>query len=231
MSQNRLRSVNRLIASLSETEYQRLEPYLTPIRLPLHTVLYEADEKIENVYFPQTALIALVSTLENGSTSEISLIGSTGMIGLPVILASGRSNHRAIVQVANYGIKISARILKREFDRGGELQRILLRYTETRLNEVAQLAVCNAHHTIEQRLARCLLIVRDSIQSNELLLTQELISNMLGVRRAGVTIGAQTFQRAGLISYRRGRIKILQQKALENVACECYQLYRENYRQ
>ena len=229
MPQDKSRSLNCLLSSLPEIEYQRLEPYLTSVKLPLSTILYEVSEKIETVYFPQTALISLVSTLKNGATTEISLIGGTGIVGLPVCLGSGYSKNRAIVQVAGGAFKISAQVFKQEFDRGGELQKSILNYTETRLNEVAQLAICNVHHTIEQRLARWLLMVQDLIQSDEMFLTQEFIGNMLGVQRSGVTIAAGILQQAGSISYVRGKIRIKSRENLENVACECYELFYENF--
>ena len=229
MSQDKSRSANRLLSSLPEIEYLRLKPYLIPVKLSLGKVLYEASEKIETAYFPQTALISLVSTLKNGATSEIGLIGGTGIVGLPVCLGSGYSRNRAIVQVAGGALKISAQILKQEFDRDKKLQRLLLGYTETRLDEVAQLAVCNAHHTIEQRLARWLLTVQDLVQSEELFLTQQFLGNMLGVQRSGVTIAAGIFQQAGFISYSRGKIKIISRQDLEKVACECHQLFYENF--
>lgn len=229
MGQDRSRSANRLLAALPENEYQRLEPHLTSVQLPIYRVLYEASEKIETVYFPNTALISLVDILENGATTEVSLVGGTGMVGLPVILGSGYSKNRAIVQIADSAMKISARILKQEFERGGELQKILLRYTEDRISEITQLAICNAHHTIEERLARWLLIVADLTQSDSLLLTQEFLSQMLGVRRSGITITAQTFQRAGVITYRRGKITISNREALEEICCECYQLFHDHY--
>ncbi len=229
MSQDHSHSANRLLAALPEIEYQRLEPYLTPASMTLGTVLYEASEKIETVYFPNTALISVVNILSDGLTTEIGIIGGTGVIGLPVILSNGYSSNRAIVQIPDHALKISAIVLKREFDRGEELQRVLLNYTQTRLNETAQIAVCNRHHTIEERLARWLLTVQDLTQSNQLPLTQEFISNMLGVRRSGVTIAAGILQSAGLIRYSRGKITILTRSALENSACECYGLFRDNF--
>ena len=222
-------STNRLLAALPEDEYRRLKPYLVPISLVAGTVFYEVSEKIDTVYFPKTGLISLVSTLNNGSTTEIALIGGTGMLGIPILLGNSYSRHRAIVQVPDGGFKISAQVLKREFDKGGALQKILYRYIETRLEEVAQLAICNRHHTIEERLARWLLTVQDLHQSNKLPLTQEFISHMLGVRRSGVTLVAGAFQRAGFISYSRGKITILDRQGLENTTCECYQLYRDNF--
>ncbi|WP_319423172.1 Crp/Fnr family transcriptional regulator [Pleurocapsa sp. FMAR1] len=229
MSQDHTHSANRLLAALPEIEYQRLEPYLTPVSLPVGTVLHEGSEKIETVYFPNTALISLVSILSNGTSTEIALVGGTGMVGLPVVLSNGYSSQRAIVQVPDHALKISALVLKREFNRGGKLQRILLNYAQTRLNETAQLSVCNGHHTIEERLARWLLTAQDLTQSNELPLTQEFIGQMLGVRRSGVTIAAGVLQRAGLISYSRGKITVLTRSGLENAACECYELFHDNF--
>ena len=229
MSQDRSRSANRLLASLPESEYLRLEPYLTRVSLAVGTVFYEASETIETVYFPNTALISLVSILKNGATTEISLVGGTGMVGLAAILGDGISPNRAIVQVADSAMKISALALKQEFERGGMLQQNLLNYTANRLNETAQLAVCNCHHTIEERLARWLLIARDLTQSNKLPLTREFISKMLGVNRSKVTIAAGIFQQAGIIRNDRGTIAITDSEALKNVACECYQLYHDNF--
>jgi CRP-like cAMP-binding protein len=229
MSQEPSLTSNRLLTALPEDEYQRLEPYLTSISLAAGTILYEASDRIKTVYFPNSALISLVYILANGATTEIGLIGGTGMIGLPAILSNGYSNHRAIVQVAGSAIKVSAAILKQEFDRGEKLQRLLLDYAQTRIDQVAQLAVCNRHHIIEERLARWLLMVSDLTQSNELLLTQELLGDMLGVRRSGVTVSAGTLQQAGMIRYSRGKIIILNREELEQTACECYELFRDNF--
>lgn len=222
-------SINRLLTALPEIEYRRLEPYLSFVSLSIGEICYEASEKIDTVYFPDNALISLVSTLSDGSTTEVSLVGCTGMVGLPVILGSGYSQHRAVVQVPGISAKISALILKKEFEKGGELQRLLLGYVENRLNEVAQLSICNRHHNIEERMARWLLMVQDLIQSDELPLTQEFIGQMLGVRRPGVTLTAGDFQRSGLIRYSRGKITILDREALEEVACECYQLFHKHF--
>lgn len=229
MSQEQSSCINRILAALPAREYQRLEPYLMPVSLDNGTVLYHADEPIDTVYFPDKAIISLVTTLETGITTEIGIVGRTGMVGLPVILGSGRSYNQAMVQLPNGVTKISAKVVKKEFDRGEELQRLLLLYTEARLKEVSQLVVCNRHHTIEERLARWLLMVQDLIQSNELALTQEFMGNMLGVRRSGVTIAAGVLQRAGMIRYARGKITILDRKALKDTACECYEVFHENY--
>lgn len=229
MTQDHSRSANRLLAALPEDEYNRLKPHLVYESVTVGTVFYEASEKIETVYFPNRALISLVNTLSNGATTEIGIIGGTEMIGLPVILDDGYSSQRAIVQVADGTFKISAKILKQEFDRGGKLQQILLKYAHTRLSEISQIAVCNRHHTIEERLARWLLTVQDLTQSDKLPLTQEFIGNMLGCRRSGVTISAGILQQAGLITYARGKITILNRNALEATACECYQLFYNNF--
>ena len=226
MSQELSLTSNRLLTALPEDEYQRLEPHLTSVSLDAGTILYEASDRVETVYFPNTALISLVSILANGATTEIGLIGGTGIVGLPAILSNGYSNHRAIVQVADSATKIPASVLKQEFDRGGKLQRLLLDYAQTRINQVAQLAVCNRHHTIEERLARWLLTVSDLTKSDELPLTQEFLGNMLGVRRSGVTVSAGTLQQAGMIRYSRGKITILDREELENTTCECYELFR-----
>lgn len=220
--------INRLLAALPEIEYRRLEPYLTYVSLSVGENCHDALEEIDTVYFPHTALISLVSTLSEGYTTEVSLIGYTGVVGLPIILGSGYSQHCAFVQVPGEATKISALILKQQFETGGKLQKLLLRYVEDRLNEVAQLSVCNNHHNIEQRMARWLLMVQDLVRSDELPLTQEFIGQMLGVRRPGVTLTAGAFQRSGLIRYSRGKITILDRKALEDVACECYQLFHKH---
>ena len=228
MSHDSSRPNNRILAALSDDSYQRLSPHLTRVSLPLKTIIYYPGQNIETVYFPIHALISLVNTLEDGSTTEIGLVGNMGMIGIQVILGSGKSKQLAIVQIEDSAMKLSAEVLKQEFDRGGELQKSLLHFLEIRLDETAQLAVCNRHHIIEARLGRWLLTVSDLIQSDELPLTQEFLGNMLGVQRTGVTLAARTLQQAGLIHYSRGKITILDRESLEDATCECYQLFREN---
>lgn len=230
MLQNNAQSANEILAALPETDYQRLAPYLTEASLSLGTVLYEASERIETVYFPYDALISLVSTLENGSTTEIGLIGRTGMVGFTVTLDNNFSINRAVVQVPGSVIKISANIFKNEFNRGEELQRVIFRYMTNIIGELSQLVVCNNHHTVEERLARWLLMVQDLIQSDNLPLTHEFLSTMLGVRRASVTVAAGTLQRAGMIRYARGNVIILDREALEATACECYGIIKQLFR-
>lgn len=230
MDKFNFKQINSLFAALPEDEYQRLDPYLTLIDLPLGKILYEPEELIETVYFPISALISIVHILENGMITEIGLIGNGGAIGLPVILGSLRSANSIIVQIAGTAIQIPAEILKQEFDRQGKLQKLLLLHIEARLIQVSQQAVCNRHHSIEQRLARWLLTVADLIASDELSLTQEFISNMLGVRRSSVTVAAGNLQKAGMIRYSRANIVIVDRLALENITCECYDYLKGQYR-
>lgn len=229
MSENTSQSANRLLAALPESEYQRLKPHLFPVSLASGTILYNPTEKIDTLYLPENALVSLVHTLKDGATTEITLVGSRGMVGLAYILGNRNSQHLTIVQAPGNALKISALILQQEFNRAETLQRLLFSCIVTRLDEISQLAVCNRHHTIEERLARWLLMVRDLIQSDTLPLTQEFMGNMLGVRRPGVTLTASAFQRAGLIRYSRGKIVVLDREALEDVSCECYQLFHHNF--
>lgn len=221
--------VNQLLAALSESEYRNLAPHLETVSLRTGQILYEPYELIEFVYFPNRAIISLVAIMEDGATTEVGLIGKEGMVGLPVILGSNSSTSRAIVQIANSAVMLSADILKREFDRGGELQKLLLLYTQGLLTQVSQTAACNRQHVIEERLARWLLSVQDRIEQDEFLLTQEMIAYMLGVRRSGVTVAANILQQAGMISYSRGRIQIRNRQALEATACECYRLVQQEF--
>jgi CRP-like cAMP-binding protein len=220
---------NQLLAALSESEYESLVPHLETVSLRTGQILYEPYELIEFVYFPNRAIVSLVAIMEDGATTEVGLIGKEGMVGLPVILGSNSSTSRAIVQIANSAVMLSADILKREFDRGGELQRLLLLYTQGLLTQVSQTAACNRQHVIEERLARWLLSVQDRIERDEFLLTQEMLAYMLGVRRSGVTVAANMLQKAGMISYSRGRIQIRDRQALEATACECYRLVRQEF--
>ncbi len=224
-----LKQLNRILAALPESEYQRFAPYLTPVDMALEIVLYEPQEQIETVYFPVSALISIASTLEDGTTTEIGLIGSNGIVGLPVILGSGRSSNNIVVQVAGMAIKLSAEILKKEFERGEMLQKLLLSYTEARLIQVSQQAVCNRHHPLEEKLARWMLTVADSLSSKEFSLTQKFIANMLGVRRSSVTVAIDTLQSAGMIRSSQDKITILDRESLENTSCECYFFLKQEF--
>jgi CRP-like cAMP-binding protein len=222
-------SANQLLTALSESEYESLAPHLETVSLRTGQILYESYELIEFVYFPNRAIVSLVAIMEDGATTEVGLIGKEGMVGLPVILGNNSSTSRAIVQIANSAVMLSADILKREFDRGGELQRLLLLYTQGLLTQVSQTAACNRQHVIEERLARWLLSVQDRIERDEFFLTQEMIAYMLGVRRSGVTVAANILQKAGMINYSRGRIHIRDRQALEATACECYRLVNQEF--
>lgn len=222
--------VNRLLAALPETDYQRLIPHLEQVDLELGKVLYQVGEPIDYVYFPHSSLVSLVMVLQDGSTAEVGLVGGNGMVGVPVVLGSDISFTLAIVQVADGAVRMRADQLKAEFRRGGALQALLLRYVQALLAQVSQTAACNRLHTLEARLARWMLLVQDAINSNELQLTQEFIAQMLGVRRSGVTVAAGALQQADLIHYNRGKITVLNRKGLEKVSCECYRVIEEEYK-
>lgn len=221
--------VNQLLAALPAKKYQSLIPYLENIDLMAGEVLCEPGEMMTEVYFPIKAMISLVSIMENGATTEISLIGKEGMVGLPVFLGGGSTISRAIVQIEGKAIKLNANVLKREFDRGEELQKVLLLYAQAMFTQASQNAACNRQHNIEERLARWLLTAQDCIMEDELYLTQEFISQMLGTRRSGVTVAAGTLQQAGIIRYTRGKINILNREALKATACECYLAIKNEY--
>lgn len=221
--------VNRLLAALPLEEYQRLLIQLEYIELELGKVLYQPGEAIDYVYFPHDSLISLVMVLQDGSTAEVGLVSGSGMAGISVILGSAISFNQAIVQVAGSAMRMRTEHLNAALKQGGKLQGLLLRYVQALLSQVSQTAACNRLHTIEARLARWLLLVQDAIHSDELQLTQEFIAQMLGVRRAGVTVTASALQQAGLIHYSRGKITVLHRKGLEAVACECYQRIEDEY--
>lgn len=221
--------VNQLLRALPLEEYQRLIPHLEHVYLMAGKVLSEPGEKITEVYFPNLGMVSLVSIMENSSTTEIGLVGKEGMVGLPVFLGGKSTTSRAIVQLDGTATKLNAKVLKREFDRGGKLQRLLLLYSQALFTQVSQNAACNRQHNIEQRLARWLLTAQDCIMEDELHLTQEFISHMLGTRRSGVTVAAGALQQAGMIRYTRGKISILDRLALKATACECYGTIKNEY--
>lgn len=221
--------INQILKALPTLQYQRLLKHLKPVNLTSGTILLEPNEPIQTVYFPQRAMISLVSIMMDGSTTEIGLIGNEGMIGLPAILGGDSTTSRTIVQVSGTALEISADVVKQEFQRGEKLFQLLLLYTQALLTQVSQSAACNRQHNIEARLARWLLSVQDCILQDELPLTQEFIANMLGTRRSGVTVAAGILQQAGIIRYSRGRITILDQEGLEGTACECYHLVQNEF--
>lgn len=220
---------NRLLAALPREEYQRLVPHLEPVSLSRHQVLYEFGEPIRHVYFPNRAMVSFVSTMESGSTVEVGMVGNEGMIGLPVFLGGNTTTNRSVVQIPDSAMRMKADLLKGEFNLGGSLQSLLLRYTQALFTQISQSAACNRFHSIVQRLARWLLTVQDCVKSNSFALTQEFISYMLGVRRSGVTVAASTLQKAELIRYTRGQITILDQSGLKSTSCNCYRIVKDEF--
>ena len=213
-----------LYSLLSYEEYRDLIPHLECVSLPLGTIIHREYEPINYVYFPNQAMISLVSTMENGATTEISLIGKEGMVGLPVILGGNSINYEAVVQVTGTAMRIKAEVMRDCFERFPQLRKIILLYVQIRLSYISQLAACNRQHKIEKRLARWLLLVQDCLKTDCLPLTQEFIANMLGTNRAGVTLAAQKLQKQKLISYSRGNITVINRELLEANSCECYQV-------
>jgi len=217
---------NRLLAVLPEDERARIFPHLDLVSLPLGDVLYESGGQLNYVYFPTTAIVSLLSVMENGSSAEIAIVGCEGIVGIALFMGGETMANRAVVQSAGAAFRLNGRILKQKFNRAGPLQHLLLRYTMALLAQMAQTAVCNRHHSIDQQLCRWLLLSLDRLPSNELSMTQELIANMLGVRREGVTEAAGKLHRAGLIDYSRGRITVLDRPGLEARVCECYEVVK-----
>ena len=226
---NQNKPINRLLAALPIEDYQRLAPYLEPVKLPQYQILYNAGEKYDYAYFPSYSIVSIVATMENGSTIEIGVIGNEGMLGLPIVLGTDYVTSSAIVQVGDGGYRIAAKRLQSELNRQGALERLMMRYIQARITQLSQNTACNRYHSVEQRFARWLLTVRDNIQKNEFLLTQEFISQMLGVRRTGVSEVATRFQEQGIIQYRRGFIRIISNQKLEAYACECYRLIAKEF--
>lgn len=220
---------NRLLIALPDAEYNRLLVNLELIVLPLGEELYNNGCEQKYVYFPTNSIISLLNVLEDGSTAEIAVIGNEGVLGFSLYMGGETTTGRAVVQSSGFGYRIKAEHLKAEFSRGGPLLRLLLRYTQTLITQMTQTAVCNRHHSIEQQLCRWLLLSLDRLPSNSLWMTQDLISNMLGVRREGVTEAAGDLQKAGLIKYKRGQIEVLDRLGLEKSACECYKVVKVEF--
>lgn len=220
---------NHLLAALLDAEYDRLSPHLELVPMPLGDVLYESGGKMQHVYFPTTSIVSLHYLLENGGSSEIAGVGNEGVLGISVFMGGDSTPSRAIVQTGGFGYRLPARILMDEFNLAGQVMRLLLRYTQALLTQMSQTAVCNRHHSVEQQLCRWLLLTLDRLPTNELTMTQELIANMLGVRREGVTEAAGRLQGYGYISYRRGHITVLDRKGLEADVCECYAVVKKEF--
>jgi len=220
---------NHLLAALPAAEWERWLPDLELIELPLGEVLYESGRTLAHVYFPTDAIVSLLYVMENGSSAEIAVVGNEGVVGISLFMGGGSTPSRAVVQSAGHGYRLSAQNIKEEFNRSGPVMHLLLRYTQALITQMAQTAVCNRHHSLDQQLCRWLLLSLDRLNGNQLVMTQELIANMLGVRREGVTEGALKLQKSGLIQYTRGRITVLDRPGLEARTCECYAVVKKEY--
>ncbi len=220
---------NQLLASLPDAEWQRWQPQLELVDLPLGMVLYESGAAVPYVYFPTSAIISLLYVLENGSSAEIAVVGFEGAVGISIFMGGGSTPSRAVVQSAGIGYRLRAGVVKGEFERAGPVMHLMLRYTQALITQMSQTAVCNRHHSLDQQLCRWLLLSLDRLPGNELVMTQELIANMLGVRREGVTEAALKLQNAGLIRYARGHITVLDRPRLMQRTCECYQVVKTEY--
>ncbi|PXW28598.1 Crp/Fnr family transcriptional regulator [Paraburkholderia caballeronis] len=222
-------SGNHLLAVLPEAEWIRISPHLVLVDMPLGQVIYESGRRLNHVYFPTTAIVSLLYVMENGASGEIAIVGNEGIVGMAIFMGGETTPGRAVVQSAGNAYRLDARLLKEEFHRAGPMQRLLLRYTQALITQMAQTAVCNRHHSIDQQLCRWLLLSIDRLPSNEMTMTQELIANMLGVRRPGVTEAAMKLQDAGLIRYSYGHIEVVDRPRLEERVCECYAVVKREF--
>jgi CRP-like cAMP-binding protein len=220
---------NRLLAALPEASLRKLLPLLERVPLPLGMVVYESGGTQGYVYFPTSSIVSLLYVLADGASAEIAVTGNEGLVGIALFMGGETTPSRAVVQSAGHGYRLRAAALKKAFEDGGELQHLLLRYTQALITQMTQTAVCNRHHAVDQQLCRWLLLSLDRLSGNELVMTQELIANMLGVRREGVTEAAGKLQDEGLIRYSRGRITVLDREQLEARVCECYAVVKKEY--
>jgi CRP-like cAMP-binding protein len=220
---------NQLLSALPEAALARWRPHLEAVDLPLGKSLYESGSKLTHVVFPTTAIVSLLYVTEDGASAEIAVVGQEGIVGISLFMGGDSTPSRAVVQSAGRGFQLRADLLLQEFDRAGPVLHLLLRYTQALITQMAQTAVCNRHHSLDQQLCRWLLLSLDRLRSDELVMTQELIANMLGVRREGVTEAAGALQEAGLIRYRRGHITVLDRPGLERRTCECYAVVKREY--
>jgi CRP-like cAMP-binding protein len=218
---------NHLLDALSPAARERLYPQLELVEMPLGKVLYESGDVLRHVYFPTDCIVSLLYVMEDGASAEIAVVGNEGLIGIALFMGGETTTNRAIVQSAGYAYRLLGQRFKDEFHRYGEMQILLLRYTQALITQMAQTAVCNRHHSVDQQLCRWLLLSLDRLSSNELTMTQELIANMLGVRREGVTEAAGKLQKLGVIEYSRGKIAVLDRPKLEQLCCECYAVVKK----
>ena len=221
--------LNLLLAALPDAECARWLPQLESVDMPLGQVLYESGTRLSHVYFPTTSIISLLYVMENGASAEIAVVGHEGIVGISLFMGGESTPSRSVVQSAGQGLRLKAHLMMQEFNRAGPVMHLLLRYTQALITQMAQTAVCNRHHTLDQQLCRWLLLSLDRLRSNQLVMTQELIANMLGVRREGVTEAAGQLHKAGLICYQRGHITILDRAGLERRTCECYAVVKKEY--
>src|SRR5512132_3172076 len=220
---------SHLLAALPAAEFDRLASHLELVPMPLGEALYESGGHLQHVYFPTTSIVSLLYVLADGASAEIAVVGNEGLLGISLFMGGETTPSRAVVQSAGYGYRLKAQLLKQEFNRAGPVLHLLLRYTQALITQMAQTAVCNRHHSVDQQLCRWLLLSLDRLASNELSMTQELIASMLGVRREGVTEAAGKLQDVGLIHYHRGRITVLDRPGLEARVCECYQVVKTEF--
>lgn len=220
---------NHLFAALPNVARERVFPHLELVEMPLGRVIYESGDHLQHVFFPTDSIISLLYVMEDGASAEIAVVGYEGMVGIALFMGGETTPNRAVVQSAGHAYRLSGSLLKKEFARSGSMQMLLLRYTQALLTQMAQTAVCNRHHSVEQQLCRWLLMSLDRVGSNVLTMTQELIANMLGVRREGVTEAAGHLQERGLIKYSRGRIEVLDRPRLEEATCECYEVVKREF--
>jgi CRP-like cAMP-binding protein len=219
---------NQLLAALPPSEWARWQPQLEAVDLPLGRVLHESGDKLSHVYFPTTAIVSLLYVMENGASAELAVVGNEGLVGVSLFMGGESTTSRAVVQSAGQGWRLASQAIKQEFNRSPVLH-LLLRYTQALITQMSQTSACNRHHTLDQQLCRWLLLSWDRLQGDELVMTQQLISDMLGVRRQGVTEAALRLQTAGLIRYARGHITLLDRQGLESRVCECYQVVKREY--
>lgn len=221
---------NHLLAAFPAAEYERIAASLELVPMPLGLVLSESGGKMHHVYFPTTCIVSLLYVLQDGSSAEIGVVGNEGIVGISLFMGGETTPSRAVVRCAGHGYRLPASTLQQEFNLGGAVMRLLLRYTQSLITQMTQTAVCNRHHSVEQQLCRALLLSLDRMGGSSLRMTQELIASMLGVRREGVTEAAGNLQRAGLIRYSRGHIEVLDRQGLERAVCECYSVVQAEYR-
>ncbi|MEO7744281.1 MAG: Crp/Fnr family transcriptional regulator [Usitatibacter sp.] len=220
---------NHLLAALPAEEFARLAAHLEPVDLAVGDFLYEPGGQLQHAYFPASAIVSMHYVTESGASAEIAGVGNEGMVGISLFMGGDTTSSSAVVQTAGEAYRLERAVLKEEFDRGGAMQRLMLRYTQALISQMSQTAICNRHHSVEQQLCRWLLTTLDRVPSGQLVMTQELVASMLGVRREGITEAAGNLQHAGYIRYRRGHIAVLGRTGLESLACECYAVVKKEY--